>query len=382
MDIRLSAWLLFYLLSPALILYLAYKIDHISKLGTIVVAYAVGLLIGNIGVLPEEIGPVHTALTTFTVPVALPLLFFSLDLGRWRTLAKRSLLSLAAGLISITLASFFAYLIFFRFIGPEAWKAAGMLVGVYTGGTPNLAAVGNALQINPLLYVAVHGSDVVASAVILLFLISAAPRLYSKILPPFEEGFGDEETGASFSPYFSGARGGELKEMALALALAVLIFAAGGSFTLFLPEASALPAAMLSITTLGVAASFMPSVRRLRNTFQLGYYLILIFSLTVSSMADVRELAVTAPVVLLYVAVLLIIVSIIHLFFSALFKVDRDTHIITSTSFIFSPPFVPVVAAALGNRKVVVSGILTGVTGWVLGNYLGFAVAYLLRWLA
>jgi len=83
--------------------------------------------------------------------------------------------------------------------------------------------------------------------------------------------------------------------------------------------------------------------------------------------------------ILLYVAVLLILVSGIHLLFSALFHIDVDTHIITSTAFIFSPPFVPVVAAALRNKEIIVSGILTGVTGWVIGNYLGVALAYALK---
>ena len=71
--------------------------------------------------------------------------------------------------------------------------------------------------------------------------------------------------------------------------------------------------------------------------------------------------------------------SVLHLILSALLRVDADTHIITATSFIFSPPFVPVVAAAIGNRKVIVSGIVVGVVGWVVGNYIGFAVAYSLR---
>jgi uncharacterized membrane protein len=381
MNAELLLWTLFYLLAPALIIYLAYTIDSVSKLGTIVVAYALGLVIGNIGVLPENIATVQNALTTLTVPVALPLLFFSLELGRWKVLAKKSLLSLVAALISITIASVIAFLVFARYIGPEGWKAGGMLVGVYTGGTPNLAAIGNALRIDPIVYVSVHGSDVVASAFILLFLISAAPRLYAKVLPAFRHEGEDEEQYSTFSPYFTGASLPEIREMLGALGLALVIFAAGGSFTLFLPEASALPAAILTITTLGIAASFVPRVRRLRNSFQLGYYLILVFSIAVSSMANVRELTVTAPVILLYVASLLVIVSIIHLGLSALFRIDTDTHIITATSFIFSPPFVPVVAAAIGNRKVVVPGVLIGVTGWVLGNYIGFAVAYLLRWL-
>ncbi|MFW5737361.1 MAG: DUF819 family protein, partial [Spirochaetota bacterium] len=120
-------------------------------------------------------------------------------------------------------------------------------------------------------------------------------------------------------------------------------------------------------------------IRGLRNSFQLGYYLILVFSLAVSSMANVREIASTAPVFILYVASLLLLVSVLHLILSAVFRVDADTHLITATSFIYSPPFVPVVAAAIGNRKVIVSGVVVGVVGWVVGNYIGFAVAYALR---
>lgn len=372
-------WAVFFLVAPAGFIYAAYKVDRISKLGTIVLAYGVGLLIGNIGVLPDDILAVQDAMTTFTVPLALPLLFFSLDLRRWRQLAKKSVLSLVAATIAVVIGSFVTFLMFRGYVGPEGWKAGGMLVGVYTGGTPNLAAIGNALQTDPNVYVSVHGSDVVVGAILLLFFVSLAPRIFRKVLPQFVAEEHDDESEVGFSPYFSGFSGPELKEMGLALAAAIVIFAIGGSFTLFLPDLLALPAAMLTITTLGVAASFVRRIQKLRNSFQLGYYLILVFSLAVSSMANVREIAGTAPVMILYVASLLIIVSVLHLILSAIFRVDADTHIITATSFIYSPPFVPVVAAAIGNRKVIVSGIVVGVVGWVIGNYIGFAVAYALR---
>lgn len=372
-------WALFFLGAPAIFVYAAYKIDRIAKLGTIVLAYGVGLLIGNIGVLPEDIGVLQNAMTTFTVPVALPLLFFSLDLGSWRQLAKKSVLSLVAAMIAVVIGSFVTFLIFRQYLGPEGWKAGGMLVGVYTGGTPNLASIGNALSTDPNVYVAVHGSDVVVGAILLLFFVSLGPKVFGKLLPEFVSDGSEDETAVEFSPYFTGFSRREIGEMAIALGAAILIFAVGGSFTLFLPDLAALPAAMLTITTLGVAASFIPRVRKLRNTFQLGYYLILVFSLAVSSMANITELAGTAPIMILYVASLLVIVSVLHLGLSALLRVDADTHIITATSFIFSPPFVPVVAAAIGNRKVIVSGIVVGVVGWVVGNYIGFAVAYALR---
>lgn len=374
-----TLWTLFFLLAPALILTLTYKYDHLSKLGAIVITYAVGLLIGNIGVLPEGIDSLQNQLASYTVPVALPLIFFSLNLTQWRSLARRTVISLISALVAVSIGTAITFFIFRFITGPETWKIAGMLVGVYTGGTPNLAAIGTALNVSSLTYVAVHGSDVVVSSFILLLLITAFPKLFRKILPPFVSDDAHDGNYHTITPYFTGYSRREIIDIFKALGLALIIFAAGGSFTLFLPDTAALPAAILTITTLGVGCSFFPAVRRMKNSFQLGYYLILIFSLTVSSMANVQSLVLSAPMILLYVAVLLALVSGIHLLFSAVFRIDVDTHIITSTAFIFSPPFVPVVAAALRNKQVIVSGILTGVTGWVIGNYLGVALAYALK---
>ena len=36
-----------------------------------------------------------------------------------------------------------------------------------------------------------------------------------------------------------------------------------------------------------------------------------------------------------------------------------------------SPPFVPVIAAALKNKEIVVSGLIIGIIGYAIGNYLG-----------
>jgi uncharacterized membrane protein len=375
----LIGWTFFYVLAPAVILLLTYKYEMLSRLGAIVITYGLGLILGNINVLPENIGSLQESLTTFTVPIALPLIFFTLNLGHWRKLARKTVLSLAAGVVAVSSATVISYLIFAPFIGPEAWKAAGMLVGVYTGGTPNLAAIGTALRIDSLLYVALQGSDVVVSGVLLFLLVGVFPRLFKKILPPFSAGGEEDGNYHTVTPYFTGYSRGEIIDMFKAAGLALVVFAAGATFTLFLPEAAALPAAILTISTLGILCSFIPSVRSWKNSFQLGYYLILVFSLTVSSMADVGRLAVTAPTVILYVTVLLFLVSLFHLLLSALFRIDVDTHIITATAFIFSPPFVPVVAAALKNKQVVVGGILTGVIGWVIGNYLGLALAYALK---
>jgi uncharacterized membrane protein len=64
---------------------------------------------------------------------------------------------------------------------------------------------------------------------------------------------------------------------------------------------------------------------------------------------------------------------------SKIFRVNADDYLITTTAFIYSPPFVPVIAAALKNKDVIVTGITVGVIGWVIGNYLGIGLAFLLK---
>ena len=83
--------------------------------------------------------------------------------------------------------------------------------------------------------------------------------------------------------------------------------------------------------------------------------------------------------ILLYVTLAVFGSLFIQAVLSKIFKVDTDTMMITSTAFICSPPFVPVVAAALKNREVIVSGLTVGILGYAVGNYLGITIAYLLR---
>ena len=60
-------------------------------------------------------------------------------------------------------------------------------------------------------------------------------------------------------------------------------------------------------------------------------------------------------------------------------KIDADTVIISGSALICSPPFVPVVAAALKNKEIILTGMIVGVAGYAIGNYLGIFIAYLLK---
>ena len=62
-----------------------------------------------------------------------------------------------------------------------------------------------------------------------------------------------------------------------------------------------------------------------------------------------------------------------------LMNIDTDTFLITSSAAIMSVPFIPVIAGALKNREIIIPGFAAAILGYVIGNYLGIAVAYATR---
>ena len=68
----------------------------------------------------------------------------------------------------------------------------------------------------------------------------------------------------------------------------------------------------------------------------------------------------------------------LQLLFAKLLKIDGDLTLTASISLINSPPFVPMVAAVLNNKSVILPGISIGLLGYAVGNYLGIGLFMLL----
>jgi uncharacterized membrane protein len=109
-------------------------------------------------------------------------------------------------------------------------------------------------------------------------------------------------------------------------------------------------------------------------------YLILVFSLTVASTSDLRTMFGKGMLdLILFITWCYFGSMILHLILAKIFRIDADNFLITATAFVFSPPFVPLVANALKNKDVIVTGITGGVIGYLLGNYFGATLAYFLK---
>jgi uncharacterized membrane protein len=59
--------------------------------------------------------------------------------------------------------------------------------------------------------------------------------------------------------------------------------------------------------------------------------------------------------------------------------VDVDNFLIISVALSMSPPFVPVVASSLKNREIILPGLIIGLVGYALGNYIGILMGLLVQ---
>lgn len=371
---------LFYLLIPFVILHLCHKFPFVNKLGAVFIAYLVGLIVGNIGILPEWAGSIQDTLTTITVPLAIPLLLFSSNLKQWKSMAGKAMVSLLIGITSVVAIVIAGYFIFMGKGMADLWKVSGMLIGVYTGGTPNLASLKMMLNVDPDVYILTHTYDMIISTVFLAFLMTVGKKFFSLFLPAFKDDNMEEVEYTNGSDPFWGIFKREIFYPLLkAYGLTILIFAIAGGLSLLVPKNSQVVVVILTITTLSIVASTFKKINAIEKTFESGMYLILIFSVVVASMADISRFAGLTPGLFGYITLAVLGSLFLQVVLGKIFKVDADTTIITSTALICSPPFVPVVAAAINNRKVILSGITIGIIGYAVGNYLGFAIAELLK---
>jgi uncharacterized membrane protein len=363
---------------PALAVFGANRNKLLEWMSPVVLCYLFGILLGNLpGWTPEA--DLANTFTEVTVLLAIPLLLFSTDFPKWLNQAPRAVLSFGLAAVSVMAVAAVTTLAVNQ-PDPETWKMAGMTVGVYTGGTPNMSAIGLALDVSDEKFVLINGADVLLSAVYLLFLMTIAQRVLRKFLPAYRR------TGIAEETHGSGMEADPLMAIrtrpgAVAGALGLSLLVAGvtvGAVSIF-DDSLPIAPVILSVTTLGIALSFVPRIRSLTGAYETGQYLLLIFAVAIGTLANIKEMAEAFSTVFVFVAIVLGGSILLHYLLAALFRIDVDTVLITSTAAVFGPAFVGPIAAVLRNREIVVSGLATGVVGYAVGNYAGLAIAYLLQ---
>jgi uncharacterized membrane protein len=366
------------LLIPYGIQILCARTQPFRFIGTAITCFLAGVMIGNI--VPQNIyqSEVTTSFYEILVPIGSVLMLISTNISQW---IKVSLITMAAfvmQVVSVLIAVVIGYFLF-RHSLPNLSLVAGMITGIYIGGSPNLSAVQLALGAPPEMFTRVFLSDLCASIPYLVFIMVFAGKLLQYVLPAFKGSTESEQQlqreEKSFHGYSLFKR---FQFVSAGILLAVLVTLVPISLhILYYGSMDGLNMAflILSITIISVLLSFVPQIRNLPGNFETGDYLFNVFFLCMGSLTQLHQLLQVDTHLLLFTGFSLYGSFVLHFAAAWLFNIDRDTFIITSVAGIMSPPFIPAVASSLHNREIIVPGMAVSIVGLAAGNILGITVA-------
>ena len=170
---------LFFLVVPAGVLWLCRRVPVLGKIGPVLILYLIGILVGNI-FHPPGMAKIQDLLSSAMVPLAIPLMLFACKFRRSET--RSQLLALLTGLLAVTVAVVAGYFLFGRRVEDGA-QVGGMLTGVYTGGTINLASLKVMLGVPEETFILLNSFDMAVSFLYLTFLLSVGIRLFRRWRP-------------------------------------------------------------------------------------------------------------------------------------------------------------------------------------------------------
>ncbi len=363
---------------------LARRWQWIDKVSPMAVLYVIGLLVANTTpwLHNSRLLELNNLVGNICTPLAIPLMLVACSLSNWST--GRALKAFLSGLLAVLIVTIIGFFLFRGQSDPRQFaQVCAVAVGIYTGGIPNMGAIAQGVGMDQHTYLYVTSYDLIITGLYLVFVICLGKPLFRRLLghdTPLPTSSNLESTPKSLNPFLRHA-----VTPLLALLIAIVSYLLS---TLF-PDSLSTPILILILTTLAIAATFLPLVRRVNRdarqrdtqptSFTLGLYFVYLFCFSIANACDVRQMNLAGSLHILWFILFVIFGSLVlQILFAKLLHLDGDTTLVTSVALINSPPFVPLVAALLGNKEIIVLGITVGLIGYMLGNYLGLAIFFLL----
>ena len=387
--IKVYIILALYIVFPILIIEGFKRWKVVQKIGTVVLAYAVGIIASLCGVFhfadpaaAASFTKLQSTIMSVAVPLAIPLMLFNCDFKLWTKALPKTAWALVTGIGAVVVSVVSGYFIFRNQV-PEAAKVAGMMTGIYTGGTMNFNALGASLGVDRSVMAIVLAFQMVITTPYIFFLLGGGFKIFRKLLPYKDvthRGRTDDGTveTADVENYRGMLEKKNLLGMLKGLGLSIVFLAVGAGLAILTTGTLNELVVILNITTLSIIASFFKKVRELPKAFELGMFFILVFSVIVASMFNINSVNGGSLYIGGFVLWIMGVSVALHLILCRVAKVSGDLFCVCQVGLLCSPPFVPPIAGAMKNKKVLISGIVVGLVGYAIGTYTGALLAWLL----
>ena len=345
---------------------------QVSGVGIMLV---VAMVFGNLGIIPHA-APAYDVVWSFLVPVAVPLLLLKANLRRIIPETGPMLGAFFLGVSGTLIGAVLGFQLLP--IGESGADLAGILSSTYIGGSMNFAAVAEALEFNErtLLTAALAADNVVGTLHILVVVLIPSVVFLRKWIPSpiveaAEPALHDELTAGDEIPPF------KLAHICLLLTISLVISALGYGIAevLNIPNYGIL---FITAITLLIANVFHHQLETLHGGFETGMMMMYIFFATIGAGADVAVMIDSGVMIFVYASFIVITHIVVIVVGAKIFRMDLAEVVVASLACIGGPVAPAAISASRGWRTLVTPGLMVGILGYAIANFIGVALARLL----
>lgn len=322
----------------------------------------------HFGLIPRS-APIYGTIWTYLVPMAIALFLLKADLVRVVSEGGRVLIAFLAGMVGTAFGALLAGILLD--IGPNEASLAAIFSATYTGGSLNFVAVAEAIGFNDKSQLAASlAIDNILGVSFIIALNLAAGWKYAQSQFPWRaEGL--VVLGAANEIEDDGPITLNGLLVGLAVAATVVALSEGLAAWIGFPQYSLL---VLTIIMTLVATLGRRFVAHLRGEDIVAMIFMYLFFAIIGAGADIYGMLSAAPALF----ALVLIIFTMHLVFllaaGKIFKLNYGELIIASLACVGGPPIAAAIAILFKWRNLVIPGILTGILGYVVGNFIGVGI--------
>ncbi|EZX25530.1 hypothetical protein V070_00477 [Staphylococcus aureus C0673] len=386
-----ETWLLWAILVgiAALSIFLEQRYQFAAKLTGAIIALIGAMILSNLNIIPIE-SPVYDQVWEYVIPLAIPLLLFRSNIFKIWKESRRLLFIFLISSVGTVVGVAVGFLLLHQFI-PELDKIGAMMTGSYIGGGVNFAALSTKFQTPGELVSATVVADNSVMAFYFIVLITLPNMKFVKKY--FKRLYtSNDDTSSNQAEAYWKRNEISLKDIAysisIAFALVAISFKISELVNEYIPKNNHFMEILVSIIgdqflllttlTLVTVAMFSKFFENLNASDELGTFLIYIFFVVIGVPASIPIIIKTAPLLFIFVAVILIFNLSITLFFGKLFKFNIEEMLLASNANAGGPTTAAALAISKGWHGLVGPILIIGTLGYVIGNYVGTLMGYFL----
>lgn len=353
------------------------RLAVVQKISSAVVCTLLGIVLANLGLIPHA-SPVYDGVNTFAIPYAIVLVILASDLRDLRSAGGPMVAAFVLAAVGSFTGALLASLVLAPAIGSETWKLSGQFAGSFVGGGMNFVAVGRGLDTDPAVFAAaavVNNLSTVPWMLAQVAIYRALAGVYRAV--PASMPAASDHVADAIRDRWSHADM-SVTDLAVLGALPSTILWASTRLSPLLPEFPP----VLWQTTLALLVAQVPMVKRFSGAAVLSYFALHLFFVAIGTSAVFSALAGQGPMLFVYMVAIIAVHALVVYGGGWLLRFDLASITIASQAAVGGPGSSLALAMSMKWPGLVTPGIIVGIFGYALGNYVGFACAYVTRaWL-